>query len=134
MNTKPNSKALHITLWVCQGLLAAAFGMAGFMKLTAPMDQLLANGMSFVAEYNESSVRLIGLAELLAALGLILPSAMRKVTILTPLAAIGLAIVMVLAAQFHITHNEPVMATLVFLVVTLFVAWGRFSKAPIQSK
>jgi hypothetical protein len=134
MRTKPNSKALHITLWISQGLLAAAFGMAGYLKLTAPIDQLLANGMTFVTEYSESSVRLIGLAELLAAIGLILPTALRKVTILTPLAALGLAIVMILASQYHMTHNEPAIATMVFLVISLFIAWGRFSKAPIQSK
>jgi hypothetical protein len=134
MSSKSNSKALHIALWVAQGLLAAAFGMAGYLKLTAPMDQLLANGMTFVANYEPSSVRLIGVAELLAVLGLILPTALRKFTVATPMAALGLAVVMILAAHYHLTHNESAIANLVFLALTLFVAWGRFSKAPIPSK
>ena len=134
MNSKPNSKALHITLWVAQGLLAAAFGMAGYLKLTAPMDQLLTNGMTFVANYEPSTVRLIGVAELFATVGLILPAALRKLTILTPLAALGLAVLMLLAAQYHLTHHESAAANIVFFLLAAFVIWGRYSKAPIHGK
>jgi putative oxidoreductase len=134
MTTNQNSKALHVGLWIAQGLLAAAFGMAGFMKVSAPMDQLVANGMTFVSSYDSSTVRLIGVAELLAALGLILPAALRIMPILTPLAAAGLSVIMVLAAQYHLTHDEPIVATVVFLVLTAFVAWGRYKKAPIKAK
>jgi len=134
MTTHQNSKALHIGLWISQGLLAAAFGMAGFMKVSAPMDQLLANGMTFVSSYDSSTVRLIGVAELLAALGLILPAALRIMPILTPLAAAGLSVIMVLAAQYHMSHDEPIAATIVFFALTGLVAWGRYKKAPIKAK
>ena len=40
MTEQKNSKGLHFGLWVVQGLLAAALGMAGFIKITTPMDQL----------------------------------------------------------------------------------------------
>lgn len=133
MNSKPNSKTLHIALWVAQGLLAAAFGMAGFLKVTAPMDQLLDNGMTFVANYEPSSVRLIGVIELLATAALILPAALRKAPILTPLAALGLAVLMVLAAHYHITHDESAAANIVFLALCLFVVWGRMMKSPIAA-
>ena len=134
MTTQKTSKALHIGLWVVQGLLAAAFGMAGFMKLTAPIEQLAENGMSFVNDYSVGMVRFIGISELLGALGLIIPAAFRFKTFLTPLAAVGLAIIMILATSYHIGANEPIIGSVVFFVLTTFIAWGRFKLAPIQAK
>ncbi len=134
MATHTRSKGLHIALWVAQGLLAAAFGMAGLMKLTQPMEELAKVGMSFVAHYEPGTVRFIGIAELLAALGLILPSALRIMPILTPLAAAGLAIIMILATQFHMSQNEPFAPTVVLFVLCAFVAWGRYKAAPIAPK
>lgn len=134
MKEKETSKALHIGLWVAQGLLAAAFGMAGLMKLTTPIDQLAQKGMSFVRHYPPEMVRFIGVAEVLAALGLLLPSILRLLPKFTPLAATGLSIIMVLATQYHIAHNEPTITSIVFFILSVFVAWGRFKKAPIQPK
>jgi len=56
--------------------MAAAFGMAGFMKTTAHIEQFAQNGMSFVTSYDISIVRIIGISELLAAIGPILPAAL----------------------------------------------------------
>lgn len=134
MTNNQKSKTLHISLWIVQVLLAIAFGMAGFMKLTAPIADLASKGMGFVNEYSANAVRLIGITELLAAVGLILPSALRILPILTPVAASGLAVVMVLAAQYHISHNESVVANIVLFTLTAFVAWGRFKKSPIPAK
>lgn len=134
MIEKKTSKGMHIGLWVAQGLLAAAFGMAGFMKITTPIEQLAQSGMSFVAHYQEGTVRFIGITEVLAAIGLILPSTLRRLTKLTPLAAIGLSIVMVLATQYHFSHNESSLPTIILFALSVFVAWGRFVKAPIQPK
>lgn len=128
------SKALHITLWIVQILLAVGFGLAGFMKVTAPIEQLEQSGMTFVNDYGTKMVRFIGISELLGALGLILPAALRIKPILTSIAAVGLSIIMVLATIYHLTNSEPIVGALVFLALTLFVAWGRFSKAPIQPK
>jgi len=134
MTEQKKSKALHISLWVAQGLLAAAFGMAGFMKISLPIEQLAKNGMGFVSEYAAGTVRFIGISELLGALGLILPAALRIKPILTPLAAIGVAIIMVLATVYHVTHNESAASTVVFFALAVFIAWGRFKKAPIAAK
>ncbi len=128
MTEQTTSKTLHISLWVAQGLLAAAFGMAGFMKITAPIDQLVANGMSFVNHYDASTVRLIGISEVLGALGLVLPVALRIKPILTPIAAIALGIVMILATNYHISHGEPFIPTVFLLGLLIFVAWGRYKK------
>ena len=128
------SKGLHIALWVAQGLLATAFFMAGFMKLTMPINELAANGMSFVDAFSEGMVRFIGISELIGAIGLLLPALLRIKPILTPIAALGLATVMVLAAIYHITHSEPPVPNFILLALASFVAWGRFKKVPIQSK
>lgn len=128
------SKRLHIALWVAQGLLAAAFIMAGFMKITAPIDELAANGMSFVTSFSEGMVRFIGISEVLGGIGLILPALLRIKPILTPIAAIGLATVMVLAAVYHITHNEPPIPNIILFALASFIAWGRIKKVPIQHR
>lgn len=135
MTTKQKKNtALHIALWIVQSLLAVAFGMAGFMKVSMPLAELASNGMGFVNHTPEAMVRFIGIAELLGALGLILPAALRIKPILTPIAAVGLAIIMVLAAYEHITHNESIVPNVVLFVLSAFVAWGRFRKAAILHK
>ena len=68
---------MNLALWAVQALLALAFLAAGSMKLAVPVDQLLANGMSFVAYTPEALVRFIGACEVAGALGLVLPSALR---------------------------------------------------------
>lgn len=134
MTEQRKSKGLHIGLWIAQGLLAAAFGIAGIMKLTMPTEELLAKGMGFVREYGVGTIRFIGISEVLGALGLILPAALRIKPILTPLAAVGIAIIMVLATSYHISHSEPFISTIVLLAIALFVAWGRLKKTPIRTK
>jgi uncharacterized membrane protein YphA (DoxX/SURF4 family) len=134
MKEQKQSKGLHIALWVAQGLLAAAFGMAGFMKITTPIEQLAQMGMGFVNNYGEGTVRFIGTMEVLGALGLILPSALRIMPILAPVAAVGAGIIMILATQYHITHNEPFIPTVILFAIAAFIAWGRYKKAPVKAK
>lgn len=131
---RPN-RALHITLWVLQGLLAAAFLMFGLTKLTTPIAQL-AGQMPWVADVPASLVRFIGLAEVAGALGLILPALTRIRPNLTPLAALGLVLVMVLAIPFHLTRGEATMlpVNLVLAALAGVVAWGRTRRAPIRPK
>src|SRR5262245_34922842 len=125
------SKGLHVGLWVVQGLVGATFLMAGFMKLTTPMDQLLAS-MPWVSGAMGHFVRFIALAEIAGALGLILPSATRIRPKLTVLAGLGLATVMTLAALTHLVRGEAGMLPINLTLGGLagFVAWGRAKKAP----
>ena len=125
---------MHIALWIVQSLLAVAFGMAGFMKLTAPMEQLAEMGMTFVTEYKEITVRFIGVCEVLGAIGLILPSALRIKSILTPFAAIGISVIMILAIFQHLSKGEPIVSNIVMLALSSFVAWGRFKASPIANR
>src|SRR6476661_306403 len=98
------SKALNISLWVPQILLAGMFIMAGAMKTFTPIEELGANA-PWVKEM-PNLVRFIGVSELLGGLGLILPSLLRIKPILTPIAAIGLLVILILAAGYHVMHNE----------------------------
>jgi putative oxidoreductase len=126
---------LHIALWGVQGLLAATFISTGLMKATSPVAQLQAN-MPWVSGTMGQLVRFIGTVELLGALGLILPAATRIKPWLTPLAALGLTTVMVLAAATHVARGEFSLlgGTVILGGLAAFVAWGRFRKAPIPAR
>ncbi|HEX2533005.1 MAG TPA: DoxX family protein [Chitinophagaceae bacterium] len=134
-NQQTPSKALHIALWIAQVLLAAMFLMAGFMKLSQPIEQL-SQMLPWAAQVPESLVRFIGLAELLGAVGLILPALLRIKPQLTAWAAIGIAIIMVLATFFHISRGETsaIGMNIIMAILAAFIAWGRFKKAPIRAK
>jgi uncharacterized membrane protein YphA (DoxX/SURF4 family) len=125
-----------IGLWVAQALLAAFYLYAGYNKLTQPIEALGAMGMGFVLVVPELLTRFIGLAEALGAAGLILPAATRIMPRLTPLAALGLSIIQVLAIGFHISRGELMVLpmNLVLLALSLFVLWGRERKAPIAAR
>lgn len=129
MRTQTPSKGWHITRWILQVLLALTFGMAGFMKLTAPIAEL-AKQMPWTAQVPVGLVRFIGGAELAGALGLIVPMLTRIRPALTGLAASGLALVMALAAGFHLVRGEApmVVPSVVLGVLACLVAWGRAKK------
>ncbi len=129
------SRGLHVTLWVLQLLLGAAFLMAGATKASQPI-AALATKMPWTAQAGEPLTRFIGLSELLGGLGLILPAATRVMPILTPIAASALTLVMALATAFHLSRGEmqafPI--PLVMGALCAFVAWGRFKKAPVPKR
>ncbi|MFB6722900.1 DoxX family protein [Kribbella sp. NPDC056345] len=118
---------MNLFLWILQAILAAMFATAGVLKSTQPKDKLEPK-LPWTADFSAGTVRLIGGVELAGALGLILPAATGVAPILTPLAATGLAIVMVLAAATHARRKEPpaIAFNAVLLVVAVVVAWGRF--------
>ncbi|HEX8825702.1 MAG TPA: DoxX family protein [Archangium sp.] len=128
------SRGLRIALWVAQALLAVAFIGAGLMKSTVPIEELAKN-MSWVPRYSPGMVRFIGASELLGGVGL-LPALTRILPVLTPVAASALTLVMVLAAGEHLTNGEApmVVSNLVLGGLAAFIAWGRFTKAPIAPR
>jgi len=105
------------------------------MKSSAPIDQLAAR-MVWPGALPEPLVRFIGVSELAGALGLLLPSLTRIKPKLTPLAAAGLTVVMVLAVFFHISRGElnALPITLGLGALCAFVAWGRYKAAPIAPR
>ncbi|WP_149203204.1 DoxX family protein [Actinotalea subterranea] len=118
---------MNIALWIVQALLAVAFLGAGAMKLTQPKEKLVTL-LAWAESFSPTSIKLIGAVEVLGALGLVLPALTGIAQVLTPLAAVGLAVVMVGAIVTHGRRGErPMIAVnVVLLALALFVAWGRF--------
>jgi len=118
---------VNVALWIVQILLTVAFLGAGAMKLLQPKEKVAAS-MAWAESFSPTAIKLIGLVEVLGALGLVLPALTGIAPILTPLAATGLALVMVGAVVTHARRDENQMigANVVLLLLAAFVAWGRF--------
>jgi uncharacterized membrane protein YphA (DoxX/SURF4 family) len=117
---------MNIVLWIVQVLLGLMFLMAGATK--AFSYEKAKASMPWVKDSSKGLVIFIGLAELLGGLGLILPYALGITPILTPIAAFGLGIIMILAAGFHVKRkeNQAIPMNLILLALALFVAFGRW--------
>jgi len=135
ISDRPAGKALPAALWVVQLLLAVLFGGAGYAKVATSLPEL-AVSLPYTADLPGALVRFIGVSELAGAIGLVLPSLLRIVPILTPAAAIGLNVVMWLATLFHLFRGEwrDMLMTFVIGNLAAFVAWGRLKKAPIRPR
>ncbi|MFC8198878.1 DoxX family protein [Streptomyces sp. NPDC060006] len=109
---------MNVFLWIVQGILASAFAASGFLKIAKPQSP----------DLSLRTVRQIGVAEFSAAFGLILPATIGIATVLTPLAATGLAVLMALAMGYHARRKEPAHMAInaVLLILSAIVMWGRF--------
>lgn len=109
------------------GLQSCDAPAAGAMKVTQPLDKLGQN-MKWIPGSPPALVRFIGVSEVLGAIGLVAPVALGILPVLTPVAAVCLVVVMVLAAGTHIRLGEyPVVGVNILLgAMAAFVAWGRF--------
>lgn len=121
-------------IWVAQIVLALLFFMAGIMKITQPVDKLQAR-MSWVESINPRNlVKVIGLIEVLGAIGLIAPAVTGILPTLTPLAAAGLVVTMIGALTLHLSRRDAFANTapsIVLLALAIFVAYGRFVAVPL---
>jgi hypothetical protein len=122
---------MHIALWIVQVLLALLFLFAGGMKLILPLDKLTGP-----VELPGWFTRFIGVCEVLGGLGLILPSFLRIQPWLTPLAALGLVLIMIGAVVVPLVGGMIGVAVLSLVVGLLaaFVAYGRWRLAPIPPR
>jgi hypothetical protein len=118
---------MNTALWIAQGVLGAMMIMAGFMKSLQPKEKL-APKLPWVKDFSVATVKFVGVSELLGGIGLIVPWATGILPILTPIAAIGIGVIMVLAAVYHFQHKEyPGIGINVFLAaIAAFIAYGRF--------
>jgi putative oxidoreductase len=123
---------VNIALWIVQVLLAAAFILAGVLKSVRPVESL-AKQLSWVSAVPVAVVRFIGLAELLGGIGLLLPALTGVLPWLTPLAAIALTVVMLLAVGFHVVRREiaQIPSGLVLGLLAAFAAYGRLVLVPL---
>jgi hypothetical protein len=128
--TRPTSKRLNAALWVIQGLLAALFLFAGSTKLMLPIEVLTSMGSPNQIVLPGWFIRFIGVAEVLGAIGLILPRLLRILPRLTPLAASGLVIIMVGATSLTFAADgfAPALFPMVVGFLAGFVAYGRRSE------
>lgn len=119
---------MNAALWVAQFLLVAVFGFSALIKGTQSTERAVELGMTGVVNVPLPVMRFTAFAELLGVIGLIAPYATGTWTILTPLAAIGLGLIMVPAARIHLGLGEPRTAAgnALLLGLCVFVAWGRW--------
>ena len=119
---------METLLWVLQYLLGAGFLLTGTTKLIQPRAKMAAGPMSWAANVSDEQFRAIGAVEVLGAVGVVLPAELGIATVLTPIAATGLAATMAGAVATHIRMGEPERAVpaAILLVVALFVAVERF--------
>ena len=117
---------MSIALWVSQAVLAFIFGMAGFVKTFQPDKTRTA--FDWAKEAPTWFILFIGVTELLGAIGIIAPYATGILPFLTAWAAIGFAVIMVLAFGVHIRAKDTrgAIMNIVFFVLSIAVAYGRW--------
>ena len=124
---------MNVVLWVLASLLALVFLGAGGSKLAQPKAKLAADPrMAWTEDFSEQQLKGIGAVEVLGALGLVLPAALGIAEVLSPLAAVGLALTMLGAAATHLRRGEkqalvPPAVLLVLLVTLAALRFGPYS-------
>lgn len=123
---------MNATLWILQVLLGGFFLMSGYGKAFMSWEEL--QRIPWIDGVSHGWMIFIGWSEMLGGIGLILPAAIKVKPILTPFAAIGLFLIMILATGFHVIRGEYdlMSLTLVLGLVTAFIAYGRLELKPIR--
>lgn len=123
---------MRVTVWIVSGVLAVVFLFVGMAKVSAPAAELevMARGVPVFL------LKLAGIAEVLGAVGLVLPALTRIVPILTPLAASGLVLTMLGATISNIITGQYAIIPMTVILGLLagFVAWARFGKYAVHPR
>lgn len=119
---------MNLLLWVFQGLLALLFLATGTMLLITPRNKITERA-TWAEAFPPGFVKFIGGLEVLGAVGLIVPMAIDVLPWLTPLAAVGLGLLMVGAVVTHLRHREypNALLPLVVLLLIAFIVYRRLS-------
>jgi hypothetical protein len=117
---------MHVLVWVLQGFVAVVVALTGSVKLALPRERL-ATRMHWAAAWPRWRIKLLGLAEVLGAVALIVPAATGIAPVLTPIAALCLAGLMGGAVQTHRRLGEGVAPALVLGLLCLSVAAAHFA-------
>ena len=116
-------------LWILAGFLAAIFLGTGLLKLTTDRERLVQAGLLWAGDFSPGTIRLLGIAELLGAVGLIVPPLLDLAPVLVPVAATCLGLLMVGATAVHIRRREFLpdsLRTLALVVMCALLATYRF--------
>lgn len=122
---------MNTIVWILQIYLAALFAYSGIMKGTQRREYLVRIGQTGVANLPYRVIRSIAVIELLGALGLILPWAIWILPVLTPISAIGFALIMLLAAPIHYKRKEYKSVfgvNLTTFLICVFIAYTRLQQ------
>lgn len=120
---------MNVGLWIAAGLLAIVALMGGMVKVLVPKKKLARQpGARWVRDASGGFVKFIGILEIMAAIGLILPAVLNIVPVLVPLTAVCWVMLMICAIITHIRHGESkfVVLNVIYLLLAAFIAWGRF--------
>jgi hypothetical protein len=124
---------VNLTLWIAAGLLATIALVGGISKTFVPKAKLAAaHGGEWTAGASVGFVKALGLLELLAAAGLILPAVVDIAPVMVPVTAVCWVLLMIGAMITHgrLGQFKLVMLNSVYLVLAAFIAWGRFGPEP----
>ncbi|MEV4713970.1 DoxX family protein [Micromonospora sp. NPDC049374] len=124
---------MNLALWIAAGLLAAVALAGGISKTFVPKEKLAAHsGGEWTGHASVVFVKTLGVLELLAAVGLILPAVLDIAPFMVPVTAVCWILLMVGAMITHARFGQPklVMLNLVYLLLAAFIAWGRFVLEP----
>ena len=121
---------MNVALWITAGLLAAVALVGGITKTFVPKDRLAAqHGGEWTANASAGFVKTLGVLEILAAAGLILPAALDIAPVMVPVTAICWILLMIGAMVTHARLNQPklVGVNAVYLALAAFIAIGSFA-------
>jgi hypothetical protein len=124
---------VNLALWIATGLLAAVSLTGGITKMFVPKEKLAAlNGGEWTGHASVGFVKTIGVLELLAAVGLILPAVLDIAPFMVPVTAVSWVLLMVGAMIIHgrLGQFKLVMVNLGYVALAAFIAWGRFGPEP----
>ncbi len=120
---------MNLTLWIITGLLAVVALTGGISKTLVPKEKLAhVAGGGWTNDHSAGFVKTLGVLELLAVAGLILPAVVDAAPVLVPITAACWVLLMVGAMITHLRRGEHrfVVLNLVYLALAVLIAWGRF--------
>lgn len=121
---------MNVALWVVAGLLALVLLVSGIVKLVVPKEKIagLNAASEWTRDFSPGALKAIAVVELLGAIGLVLPAALKIAPILVPIAASGAVLLFVGAATMRFRRGEraSILVDLLYLALAAFVASGRF--------
>lgn len=120
---------MNLALWIAAGLLAFVALIGGVVKTFVPVEKIAGQpGAKWVKFSSPGFVRTLGVLELSAAAGLILPAVLNIAPILVPVTAVCWVLLMICAMITHFRHGEHkhILLNLIYLALAAFIAWGRF--------